>query len=131
VQPSVSLHLREPLHIMVCALRILPLFVFVVAGLISAPAHASNIKSRAAAFAIHRKEVGMSESRNINPTTLLMPAWIQAVNFRMVSLWPRFNRSKSRKASYKATNGLRSGKVGKTPMEIVKIITVREHEIIC
>lgn len=29
---------------MVCALRILPLFVFVVAGLISAPAHASNIK---------------------------------------------------------------------------------------
>jgi len=110
---------------MVCALRILPLFVFVVAGLISAPAHASNIKSRAAAFAIHRKEVGMSESRNINPTTLLMPAWIQAVNFRMVSLWPRFNRSKSRKASYKATNGLRSGKVGKTPMEIVKTAVLR------
>jgi len=47
----------------------------------------------------------MSEPRNINPTTLLMPAWIQAVNFRMVSLWPRFNRSKSRKASCKATNG--------------------------
>jgi hypothetical protein len=68
---------------MVCALRILPLFVFVVAGLISAPAHASNIKSRAAAFAIHRKEVGMSESRNINPTTLLMPAWIQAVNLHI------------------------------------------------
>lgn len=44
MQPAVSLHLREPLHIMVCVLRILPLFVFVVSGFGSAPANASTIK---------------------------------------------------------------------------------------
>ena len=67
----------------------------------------------------------MSEPRIINRTTLLMPAWIQAVNFRMVSLWPRFSRPKIKKASYKATNGLRSGMVGMTPTETVKTAVLR------
>ena len=42
--PTASLHPRGHLHIMVCVLRILPLFFSLVVGFVSVPAHASVIK---------------------------------------------------------------------------------------
>lgn len=55
-------------------------------------------KSRTVAFAIHRKAIGMSEPRIINPTTPLIPVWIQVGHYQMESLSHRLDSPKSSKA---------------------------------
>jgi len=42
--PAASLHPRGRLHIMVCVIRMLPLFFSLVAGFVNVPVHASVIK---------------------------------------------------------------------------------------
>lgn len=67
----------------------------------------------------------MSEPRIINPTTPLMPVWIQVVNYQMESLLHRFDRPRSSKAGYVAMNGLRLVTVGMMLMETVRTAVLR------
>lgn len=123
--PTASLHPRGHLHIMVCVLRILPLFFSLVVGFVSVPAHASVIKKSNSGLCHPPQSSWYERTQNYQPTTPLMPVWIQVVNYQMESLLHRFDRPRSSKAGYVAMNGLRLVTVGMMLKETVRTAVLR------